>query len=184
VVLANPLFEQGSALNGFTPEGLRLLRVLYMHTGTGYSANAQDNSINLGWEALQAPGINTRKALQAELDRFGSTAMQLQFSPTIIYAAGPSHPTTLREVDAARERGCQIQLVFRIRGNLPMTGQDRDRLESALQAANIPAGVYGPLEEDVYLLGVVIYMPHKTQDKRNPWDLASSVQPIARRVIV
>ncbi len=187
VVLAQPLtIPNDGNWKGYTPEGLRLLRVLYKHAYTGHRGSGRDNSIEMGWAAANCAAINTQAALQAELDRYVNVPIELTFSKTRIYAAGPkpSNPTNRRELREARARGCQIQPHFRIKGNLPMTGQDNDRLAAALSEANIPAGVYGPLDEDVHLLGVTIYMPHRPQDTRDPWTLVRNAQAVARRVIV
>ena len=185
VVLGHPLFESGSALKGFTPEGHRLLRVLYKHARTGYDANGRDNSITMGYEAARATAINTRAALQAELDRYANVPMQLRFSGVQVYAAGPkaSIPKTMREVREAKRRGCQIQPSIWIHSNLPLTSDDNTRLAAALRAAGIPAAVYGPHhDKEGNPLAVTMYM--RDEDKRNPWDLIRSIQPVARRVIV
>lgn len=187
VVLGHPLMEMGSpgaAARGFTPEGHRLLRVLYMHGRTGYGANAHANSITMGNELAGATAVNTRAALQAELDRYSDVPMQLRFSAVQVYAAGPkpSVPKTMREVREARRRGCQIQPSIWIYSNLPLTHQDNDRLKEALMEAGMPAAVYGPHHDKKgNPLAVTMYMH---DDKRNPWDLISGIKPHARRVIV
>lgn len=175
----------GAAVRGFTPEGHRLLRVLYMHGRTGYSADARDNSITMGNELARATAVNTRSALQAELDRYSDVPMQLRFSAVQVYAAGrtPSVPRTMRQVSEARRRGCQIQPSIWIRSNLPLTSQDNDRLKEALRAAGLPAGVYGPHhDKEGNPLALTMYM--HDDDERNPWKLINSIKPHARRVIV
>lgn len=188
VTLAHPLYAGPTAASGYSPEAHRLLRVIYMHARTGYRADGSTRTFQMGWEARQANAINTRAALQAELDRYANTPVRLQFSQTRIYAAGhqPSNPATIREVQEARKRGCQIQPSFWITGSLPLTHQDNDRLAAALAEANIPGGVYGPhTAKEGCPLAVTIYMAHRPQqDLRDPWVLARSAQAIANRVIV
>lgn len=172
-------------MRGFTPEGHFLLRVLYKHVRAGYDADGRDNSIVLGYPANRTLAINTRTALQAELDRYANVPIKLRFSDPQVYASGrgSSNPTSMRELREARKRGCHIESSIWIYSNLPLTSQDKDRLAVALRATRLPVGVYGPHHKRPdNPLAVTVYMDR--QDERNPWDLARSIQPFARRVIV
>ena len=182
VGLSKPIFGRG----GFTPEGNRLLRVLYMHGERGgYSINGSIIDIGFGGDYRVPEAINSLDKLQTQVDKYANTPIKLKFERSEMVALGGKKPglvTTMRQVREARKGGAQILVQMLVSGNLPLTEQDHD----LLQAEGIV--VYGPYtrgsKKPSRWLGKMSLGKYLTEGTEDPRVVVENIIPIARRLIV
>lgn len=165
----------GQSLN--TDAAQRAFRVLFMHVKSGYDTDDRDHLINLGY-AANIPAINTREALQAELDRYADMPITVTFGKPELGATGRGPAIKRRaELRAARQAGRTPWVQMKITASMPVISRDHDRLRKI-----VPGGVYR-VNDDPYSYWIVVYL-HDDRTNVNPWILMNQLKPRITAAIV
>lgn len=176
IALADPISRNGE----LTAVGNRFIRILFGHAREGQVHDDYTVVMNGG----DLPAVNTREALQKEVDKFANTPMRLKFAETIYdMPDGGCLPDKLLRTAAdlakARKNGRQIMLFVNVTSNLPFTPQDMKLVERLLPCR--ATVVRGTGVDEYMSVEICMDGERMTQD---PWVLARKLRPKIESVIV
>ncbi len=160
-----------------TDSGNRAFRVLFMHVNSGYSADEDLRTLELGY-AAKISAINTRAALQAELDRYADVPIKVTFGKLQLGATGRGPAIRTRaDLRAARQAGRTPWVQMKVTASMPVIHRDQERLRKI-----VPGGVYH-INDDPYSYSVSVYL-HGDHANANPWRLMNDLKPRIQAAIV
>ncbi|HKX24497.1 MAG TPA: hypothetical protein VJM46_04615 [Candidatus Saccharimonadales bacterium] len=163
-----------------TDAGNRAFRVLFMHVRSGYGADDRTRTLDLGY-AANITAINTRAALQAELDRYADVPIRVTFGKPEIGATGMMRTDppikTRAHIRAARAAGRQVWVQMKVTASMPVTDRDKRRMEKF-----VPGGIHR-VDCDPCSYWVVVNM-RNDQSTADPWRLVNRLKPQILATIV
>lgn len=153
-----------------TDAGNRAFRVIFAHAHHGFGADDRTRTLDLNGGA-DVTAINTREALQAELDRHANTPITITFGKPQLGASGRGPAIKTRaDIRTARAAGRTVWVQMKVTASMPLVQRDFNRLQEF-----VPGGVYH-INEDPYSCWVVVYM-QGDREQSNAWGMMRRLKP-------